>query len=227
MTNNVLVLAIKSWNISNFKKHKKENWYLISEKEELTLETVEKINPKYILVPHWSWIIPKKIWGKYETVVFHMTDLPYWRGWSPLQNLIVRWHKETKISAIHVNWWIDTWDVYMKQELDLSWTADEILNRASNLIYEKMIPKILEEKLVPKVQKWEIVEFKRRKKEDGEIPENASMEQFYDYIRMLDGEWYPNAFIKHWDKKILFKNAKIENWELKANITITQSESEL
>jgi len=36
------------------------------------------------------WIILKEIFENYEIILFHMTDLPYGRGGSPLQNLIVR-----------------------------------------------------------------------------------------------------------------------------------------
>ena len=46
--------------------------------------------------------IPTEIFTSFECIVFHMTDLPYGRGGSPLQNLIVRGHKKTKVSALKV-----------------------------------------------------------------------------------------------------------------------------
>ena len=64
-------------------------------------------------------IIPKKIYSNYDCIVFHMTDLPYGRGGSPLQNLIVRGHKETKISALNVQSGLDTGDIYLKKKLIL------------------------------------------------------------------------------------------------------------
>ncbi len=72
-----------------------------------------------------------------------MTDLPFGRGGSPLQNLIVRGHKQTKISAIKVVEAMDAGDVYLKEELDLYGTADEIFMRASKIVFKKMIPQIL------------------------------------------------------------------------------------
>ena len=34
---------------------------------------------------------------RYDCVIFHMTDLPYGRGGSPLQNLIIRGYKKTNV----------------------------------------------------------------------------------------------------------------------------------
>lgn len=44
-----------------------------------------------------------------------MTDLPYGRGGSPLQNLIVRNHYKTKISEIRVKKEIDSGPIYLKK----------------------------------------------------------------------------------------------------------------
>jgi len=90
---NIIIATTKSWNIKNAQKFKKENeskynTTIITNKDELTFEKVKLINPEYILFPHWSWIIPKEIFENFTCVVFHMTDLPFGRGGSPLQNLL-------------------------------------------------------------------------------------------------------------------------------------------
>ena len=64
--------------------------------DELARLDLDAVAPRYVFVPHWSWIIPEAVWRRFETVVFHMTDLPYGRGGSPLQNMIVRGLAETK-----------------------------------------------------------------------------------------------------------------------------------
>lgn len=86
-----------------------------------------------------------------------MTDLPFGRGVSPLQNLIERGIENTKISAIKVDDGIDTGDIYFKESLNLNGTADEIFIRASEIIFKKMIPTIISEKIIHETQKWEIV----------------------------------------------------------------------
>ena len=85
------------------------------------------------MIPHWSYIIPKDIFNLFNCVVFHMTDLPFGRGGSPLQNLIIRGYEKTKISALKVTNGIDSGPIYLKKPLSLDGTAYEIMIRASQL----------------------------------------------------------------------------------------------
>jgi Methionyl-tRNA formyltransferase len=72
----------------------------IGKPAELQLEAVAELDPAWIFVPHWSHWIPEAIWSRWPTVIFHMTDLPYGRGGSPLQNLIQRGHSSTMLTAL-------------------------------------------------------------------------------------------------------------------------------
>ncbi len=224
---NYLVATTKSWNIENFKKLEKkfpkEKFYLISKKEELTLDFLSKIKPKYIFFPHWSWIIPNEIFESFDSVVFHMTDLPFGRGGSPLQNLIVRGIYDTKISAIKVEEGLDTGPIYFKYNVNISeGNVADILSKVSEIIFFTMIPRFINEELVPHKQEGEAVVFKRRKPSQSEIPEGLSTRQLYDYIRMLDGEGYPTAYKDVGDLRIYFKNAKLEQENLTAEVNITR-----
>ena len=99
---NYIILSQKSWNkslLEDLSLKTDDNWVLISSKDDFNNENLKKINPDKIFIPHWSYIIPEFIFNSYECIVFHMTDLPYGRGGSPLQNLIFLGHKNTKISA--------------------------------------------------------------------------------------------------------------------------------
>ena len=98
----IVIATIKSWNINNalnFKKKnsKKYNILLITKKEDLTYTSIKGFDHIYIFFIHWSWLIPKEIYENYECIVFHMTDLPFGRGGSPLQNLIEKRICKTKI----------------------------------------------------------------------------------------------------------------------------------
>ena len=88
----------------------------ISCKKDFTIENLNKLSPSYIFFPHWAYIIPKEIFSNYQCIVFHMTDLPYGRGGSPLQNLILAGKKKTKISAIDVVEEIDAGDIFLKKD---------------------------------------------------------------------------------------------------------------
>jgi methionyl-tRNA formyltransferase len=92
-----------------------KNFVTIDNKKDLNRDHLNSINPVHIYFPHWSHIIPKDIYNNYECIIFHMTDLPYGRGGSPLQNLIIRGHKKTIISAIKCVEEIDAGPVYLKK----------------------------------------------------------------------------------------------------------------
>lgn len=208
-----VIATTKSWNIQNSERlmarFPEDSFCLITDKEELTYELLVKLKPRYVFFPHWSWIIPSQIFENYECVVFHMTDLPFGRGGSPLQNLLVRGIYETKVSAIRVEAGLDTGPVYLKAPMDISeGSADDILRMISDMIFEEMIPQFLKGDLVPYPQEGEVVSFKRRTPNQSEIPGGLTQRQLYDYIRMLDGEGYPTAYRDCGDFRIYFRNAQ-------------------
>ena len=226
----ILIATIKQWNIdeANRLKEKYKNKHeirLVTTKEELNPDFVNDYKPDYIFFPHWSDYIPKSIFENYECVVFHMTDLPFGRGGSPLQNLIVRGIKETKISALRVSKGLDEGPIYMKENMTLEGSATEIFTRVSHVIFNTMIPRFLDEKPVAVPQEGEVVEFKRRTKEDGQLKPEMSLETIYDYIRMLDAEGYPNAFMKMGEYTLEFTNASIENGEVTATVRFKKGEN--
>ncbi|KKN06348.1 hypothetical protein LCGC14_1078180 [marine sediment metagenome] len=206
-----VIVTIKSWNIT---KAKDLGYKVVS-----NLDDIKSLNPRYIFFPYWSRMIPKEIYENFECVVFHMTDLPYGRGGSPLQNLIVRGFKETKISAIRVTGGIDAGPVYMKDDLSLEGTADEILTRAADIIFN-MIPKIVGTEPTP--QEGTVTEFTRRVPQQGNLNINwiGEVDSVYDHIRMLDGEGCPPAFIKTNKYRIEFTGAKQENGYVTATVKI-------
>ena len=161
----VLVIAtIRPWNIKAAERFMRQNFlwniHLVAKKSELTTPLLERLHPDYVFFPHWSWIIPEEIYTHWECVVFHMTDLPFGRGGSPLQNLLSRGIHKTKISALRVTEGIDDGPVYLKRNLDLSkGSAGEIYREASRIIFDEMIPYIIEKRPVVVPQKGESVYF--------------------------------------------------------------------
>jgi len=219
-----MIASEKKWHDNTFTQLQKcipAEWIRINNSIDLCLEKIDKINPKYIFFLHWSYIIPSSIYEKYNCVVFHMTDLPYGRGGSPLQNLIVRGHKTTKLSAIKVQKGIDTGDIYLKKDLSLFGTAEEIFIRAGQLMVE-MIQEILEKKIIPMPQDGEPLLFQRRKSEDSDMGQLISLEAIYDHIRMLDCEDYPSAFIENENFRFEFSRASFKNNKIIADVRITK-----
>lgn len=219
---NYIIATIKPWNISNFKKYfgRNKNFYLISDPKELTVEKVKKINPRFIFFPHWSWIIPEEIWRNFECVVFHETDLPYGRGGSPIQNLIVRRHKNTKISALRVDAGLDSGDIYMKENLSLADSAQEIFLRTSRIIFSKMMPYFVKNNPLPRPQKGKAVLFTRRKPEESKLIDGENLKRAYDKIRMLDAQTYPKAFLETDKLKFDFSGAKVKDKKIIVQVEI-------
>lgn len=211
-----VIVSEKIWNRSLVKNLKSDGniWVLINKKNDFTYSNMNKLKPKMIFIPHWSHYIPEEIYSNYECVVFHETDLPYGRGGSPIQNLIERGFKKTKVSAIKANKELDAGDVYLKRDLDLYGTAEEIYLRVNEII-EGMIKEIVKNKTEPSPQKGEPVVFKRRNPSQSNIAELDDLEKIYDYIRMLDAEGYPQAFIETKFFRFEFSRAT-----MKANQTI-------
>jgi len=228
---NVVIATIKSWNIKEAlllrrRYSEKYNVFIITKKEELTYDRIAELKPKYIFFPHWSWIIPKEIHENFECVVFHMTDLPFGRGGSPLQNLISLGIENTKISALKVVEELDAGPVYLKKDLNLNGSAEEIFIRASKIIFREMIPEILESTLIPKEQRGRVVNFKRRRREDGDISQLNTLEKVFDCIRMLDAEGYPKAFLETEHFVLEFSRASLKTDHIIADVRIYLKEGE-
>ena len=193
----------------------------ITATSQLTREAVAAINPQWIFVPHWSHLIPESIWGPWPTVIFHMTDLPYGRGGSPLQNLIQRGHNSTMLTALRCGPGLDTGDVYLKQPLSLHGCAEEIFLRADGLI-EQMIERIVREEPVATPQQGEPVLFSRRSPAQSNLascPE-GDLTAWYDHIRMLDAEGYPNAFLEVHGMRLEFRRVSKRSDGLHADVKI-------
>jgi methionyl-tRNA formyltransferase len=219
-TGKIIIATTKQWNIYEAKRFistfKRLKVLIITGKEELAYERIARINPEFIFFPHWSWKIPKEIFKNYKCIVFHMTDLPYGRGGSPLQNLISRGIEKTKISAIEVTMGLDEGPIYTKRSLKLSGSAQDIYIRASKIIFGNMIPYIIKNCPNPVKQKGKVVVFKRRVPSQSNLKTNKSLKSIYDQIRMLDAEGYPNAFLDAKDFTVKFRCANMKRGKLAA-----------
>lgn len=222
-----LIATTHDWNVRRyyavFGQHK--DWFLFDCKDKLLIDNIIEIRPRYIFFPHWSWRVQEELLQQFECVCFHMTDVPYGRGGSPLQNLIVRGHTETMLTALRMVPEMDAGPVYMKRPLSLEGTAQEIYERASELAFE-MMAEIAEQEPDPVPQIGEPTYFKRRTPDMSELPSSGELEDIYDYIRMLDAEAYPKAFVKHGDLRLVLDRATRVGDAIEAHVRITKDQEE-
>ena len=208
-----IIASEKSWNkelIERLRKKIQANWIMIDKRENLNSTLINEISPDKIFFPHWSYMIPPEVYEMHECIVFHITDLPFGRGGSPLQNLILRGFSDTKISALKVVGDIDAGDIYLKKNLSLQGSAREIFSRADATI-ETMIVDIVNKNIKPEAQIGDPVFFKRRKPHESNISELTEVKEVFDYIRMLDADSYPPAFIESKNFSFEFSDAIFNN----------------
>lgn len=211
------------WNpdiAKNLEARTKLDFVLIENPEELTFAGLSDIDPKYVFFQHWSHLVEPEIYEQFECVVFHMTDLPFGRGGSPLQNLITRGIYETKISALRCEEGIDSGPIYLKRSFSLYGSAEEIFIRASQVI-ENMIVDILDNLPEPMPQKGVPTVFKRRTPDEGDLSSADTLQKVFDTIRMLDAEGYPSAFLNVGPLRFEFTRASLRTDMVMADVRIS------
>lgn len=219
-----IIASSRSWNksmVTRISESTGQTFHYIGNKEDLTVECLTLVKPRYVFLPHWSHIIPSNIYENFECIIFHMTDVPFGRGGSPLQNLIARGIYETNVSALRCETELDAGPVYMKHPLSLYGTAEEIYLRTSNII-EKMIVEMVLHEPEPVPQQGEVVCFQRRKPQDSDISGLTELEQVFDFIRMLDADGYPRAFLETDNLRLEFKRPALRHGQVISDVIITK-----
>ena len=113
------------------KNNNKNKFYFISNNKHLTINKIKKINPNIIFFPHWSWIISEKILKEYLCIGFHSTPLPYGRGGSPIQNMILRGFKKTSICAFKIEKNLDEMTSVLNEKVTS--IVDQVSNSSEKL----------------------------------------------------------------------------------------------
>lgn len=187
-----------------------KNSLIIRDRKELTYKKALQINPDFIMFPHWSYIVPKKIVNNFNCICFHSSPLPYGRGGSPIQNMIKRGYKNTEVCSLLMEEELDTGPIYIRSKVKLSGSLDEILIRIYEAIANQI--KIIKNKnIVPKIQTGKEYIFKRLSSKDNQVNFKDSIENIYDQIRMLDSSIYPKAFLGSGNYFLDFKNARFRD----------------
>ena len=219
-TINIVCCGYRSWaiNIINEIKinHRINIVYIFNSKNDYDSK-IQNINLKVdiILFLGWSWIVPKEITNKYLCLGIHPSDLPNYRGGSPIQHQIINGVNKTKISLFTISEKIDGGDIWLKNEVDLGGKNIEsifknienssisLLNNFFNL-YPNINP-IKQDLTKGSYFNRRIPEQSRLKLDDFN---NKSLEEIYNIIRCLTDP-YPNAFIEdEYGNKLFFKEVQ-------------------
>lgn len=211
----IIFAGSKPWSRAGFEEAKEHlsgfqcSFVATPEELETEISSLQSVATR-VFVLHWNWIIPKEVLDQAVFVCFHMTDLPFGRGGSPLQNLITAGFSETKLTAFLMDAEIDTGPVVMKSDLSLKGSAAEIYLRQTRLSYS-MAKFIAANTILPRPQEGEVVKFRRRSPAMSNISDARSASELFDRIRMVDAATYPRAFIEEGGYQVEFSDAKLED----------------
>lgn len=156
------------------------------------VQTLENQNPDLFVVIAYGNIIPKRILDipKIFSINVHASLLPRYRGAAPVSWAIINGDKETGISIIKMNEFIDEGEIILQQNLDIMSIDDAVsLNkRLSQLAAQMLITaiKLIETnnfKLMPQAGSVSLAP--KLKKQDGRIIWSRSSRDIYNQIRGL------------------------------------------
>lgn len=224
MHKKIVIASSKKWffKTENVKKFiKKNNFIILNNKYQITLKYLNKIKPDFIFFPHWSYKVNQNIIKKYNCICFHTAPLPFGRGGSPIQNMILKKFKKSPVCAIQMTNEINSGPIYLKKMISLSGNLEDIFVRISFATIQ-MIKIIIKKRITPKKQIGKVFKFKRIKKKQSEIKKEKNINEIYDKIRMLSAEEYPNAYIKRNNFKIFFTKPVKKNNSISCNAEIVK-----
>lgn len=215
----ILCIGYRTWALSIYSNLKKTfpkyKIKILKKKKYLNYKLIKKFNPKLILFYGWSWMINEKIFKNYTSLMLHPSDLPKFRGGSPIQNQIMDGVKKSAITIFKVNSILDGGPIYKKKQFMLTGGIKKIFKRIESIGTNLTIDIIKGKYRVCNQNLKKSVIYKRRSLKDSEITlneiKNRSGQYLLDKIQMLEDP-YPNAYIKTKDnKKLLIKIAKLIN----------------
>jgi methionyl-tRNA formyltransferase len=178
---------------------------------------------EYVFFPHYSKLVPSEFLSRFVCIGFHIGNLPFDKGGSPIQNKIIRGEYETFVNAFMLSEKLDEGDLISSLPINLEFgSVAEILDRTA-LIISKLVVSILKsERLVAQPQPHEPIRFRRLNPEDSRLPgDGLDLKALYDRIRMLDGLDYPQAFIEYGNFKIEFGKARLNENSIQTECVIT------
>ncbi len=166
-----------------------------------------------IILVGWSWIIKDDTLRRFLCVGMHPSDLPNYRGGSPIQHQIIEGLEKTRISLMSISPnGVDVGDIWLKEDWDISGsTMKQILDDLSESTSRLLINFLNSyDGIVPCKQELSLGSYyKRRKPQDSKVTwetlSRMKLKDIYNLIRAL-GDPYPNIYIEDDEgNRLMFK----------------------
>lgn len=174
----------------------------ISNQKGLVKKLKNGLDVDIILFIGWSWIISDEITNNYLCIGIHPSDLPHYRGGSPIQNQIINGVDKSKVTLFTLSSKLDSGDIWCKEDVNLSGNNmnaifKNIIDSSVTLLenFFKKYPNI-----EPITQKIGVGSYFRRRtpiqsKLVKQDLQNMNTLELYNFIRCLTTP-YPNAYFE-------------------------------
>lgn len=170
-----------------------------------------------LVLAGWSWKIPEDVVNRYSCVGLHPSDLPKYRGGSPLQHQIIDGLTGTQCSLFLLSSEFDQGPVVAKAPMSLAGNMDDIFAELVR-VGAALLNQALADWPNWRYQRQDDAagfERKRRKPEESRLDrqmfQTHSLREIYNVIRAL-GDPYPNAYIEdEQGNRLLFKVVAFES----------------
>lgn len=183
--------------------------YTLDPTKRVIREELSNIHFDYILSFGYRKMIPDEIinLAKIAALGTHFSPLPRYRGFAPLNWVLINGETETAVNLFYLDKEVDNGDIVERQSVQISYQDD------INTLFSKCVEafKELMTRAVPKLESGKFSSAKQdctratytcaRNPEDGLIDWNLSSSQIYNLVRALTYP-YPGAFTYCGGKKI-------------------------
>jgi methionyl-tRNA formyltransferase len=191
---------------------------IVSSSEDLELYIKAHPGLKYIFFVGWSELVPDAIINRFDCYCLHPSDLPKYRGGSPIQHQILENVLHSAVTMFRMDSDLDAGPIYKKHYLSLNSKLDLILAKISiisSVLINTFIADIEAEKEITLTPQDNILASnrKRRNPEDSEIKiQDFARLTAYELDRKIKclAEPYPNAYVVCADgKKLYLKDSSL------------------
>jgi methionyl-tRNA formyltransferase len=198
----MVCIGYRDWALniySRIQKNSNHEVIIIKCQKNFDISFLNELNPDLVLFYGWSWKVPEEIFLRFECLMLHPSDLPKFRGGSPIQNQIISNVVKSKVTIFKITSETDAGPILVKKDLDLSGELSAIFDRIEEAGFEATMD-VLNENFTYLEQSDELATYSaRRMPYQSEITledlKTSSGLEIYNKVRCLQ-EPYPNAFIR-------------------------------
>jgi len=112
--------------------HPECEWWMARTMRDLTWKL--EASPPWVFVLHWHWKIPAMWLSRARWIGFHASDLPHFRGGSPIRNQQQRGRRTTQLTAFQLEAGLDTGPIVLQRPLSLAGSEAAVLARCAELV---------------------------------------------------------------------------------------------